>query len=120
MCARCAGRSRSALSPRSAGSSRRTSSRRFLAREVEKPPDDGRAALVLADHEVEVFRILAARRFLAHERREGENASDLPVPTRAGSLLTVAEAEGVPEAAACVLFHWLKGRYVGERLPPSN
>jgi Ser/Thr protein kinase RdoA (MazF antagonist) len=43
-----------------------------------------------------------------------------PVVTRDGDLLTIAEAKGVPEARTCVLFHWLEGRFIDERLTPQH
>jgi Ser/Thr protein kinase RdoA (MazF antagonist) len=43
-----------------------------------------------------------------------------PVETRDHDLLTLAEAEGVPESRACVLFRWLEGRFIDERLTPLH
>ncbi len=43
-----------------------------------------------------------------------------PVPTRAGTLLTVASATGVPEPRICVLFRWVPGRFVRQRLLPHH
>jgi Ser/Thr protein kinase RdoA (MazF antagonist) len=43
-----------------------------------------------------------------------------PVLTRDGSLLIVAEAPGMPEPRTCVLFRWLAGRFVDERLTPRH
>src|SRR5918912_383523 len=43
-----------------------------------------------------------------------------PVPTRAGELLTVAGAPGVPEARICALFRWVPGRFVRNRLMPHH
>ncbi len=43
-----------------------------------------------------------------------------PVPTRAGALLTVASAPGVPEPRICVLFRWVPGRFVRTRLRPHH
>ena len=43
-----------------------------------------------------------------------------PVPTRAGELLTVAGAPGVPEARICALFRWVPGRFVRTRLMPHH
>jgi Ser/Thr protein kinase RdoA (MazF antagonist) len=40
----------------------------------------------------------------------------LPVTTRAGSPVTRVHAAGVPEARACVLFEWARGRRLGELL----
>jgi Ser/Thr protein kinase RdoA (MazF antagonist) len=43
-----------------------------------------------------------------------------PVPTRAGALLTVAGAPGVPELRICVLFRWVPGRFMRTRLLPRH
>jgi Ser/Thr protein kinase RdoA (MazF antagonist) len=43
-----------------------------------------------------------------------------PVPTRAGALLTVASAPGVPESRICALFRWVPGRFVQARLMPRH
>ncbi len=43
-----------------------------------------------------------------------------PVPTRAGALLTVAGAPGVPEPRICALFRWVPGRFVRARLMPRH
>jgi Ser/Thr protein kinase RdoA (MazF antagonist) len=43
-----------------------------------------------------------------------------PVPTRAGALLTVAGAPGVPEPRICALFRWVPGRFVRARLQPRH
>jgi Ser/Thr protein kinase RdoA (MazF antagonist) len=43
-----------------------------------------------------------------------------PVPTADGSLLTVAEAEGVPAPRVCVLFRWGEGRFLDAGLTPSH
>ena len=43
-----------------------------------------------------------------------------PVPTRAGALLAVAAAPGVPEPRICALFRWVPGRFVRARLMPHH
>src|SRR3954451_21980781 len=43
-----------------------------------------------------------------------------PVPTRAGELLTLASAPGVPEPRICALFRWVPGRFVQARLMPHH
>ncbi len=43
-----------------------------------------------------------------------------PVRALAGGLLTIAEAEGVPEPRACVLFRWLEGRFINSHLTPNH
>jgi Ser/Thr protein kinase RdoA (MazF antagonist) len=43
-----------------------------------------------------------------------------PVPTRVGTLLTVASAPGVPEPRICVLFRWVPGRFVRTGLMPRH
>ena len=51
--------------------------RRLLAREVQQPADDARAAPRLADHQVEVFGVLAAvGHLLAHEGGERQHAGE--------------------------------------------
>ncbi|MDQ6660891.1 MAG: phosphotransferase [Chloroflexota bacterium] len=39
-----------------------------------------------------------------------------PVPTRDGSLVTLASTPGVPEPRHCVLFRWVDGRFLRSRL----
>jgi Ser/Thr protein kinase RdoA (MazF antagonist) len=43
-----------------------------------------------------------------------------PVPTREGALVTSASTAGVPEARQCVLFRWVYGRFLRERLAPKE
>jgi Ser/Thr protein kinase RdoA (MazF antagonist) len=43
-----------------------------------------------------------------------------PVPTRDGEGVVTAEARGVPEARHCVLFRWIPGRLLGDRLSPDT
>jgi Ser/Thr protein kinase RdoA (MazF antagonist) len=43
-----------------------------------------------------------------------------PVPTRDGSLYTIASATGVPEPRVCVLFRWVHGRFVDDSLSPRH
>jgi Ser/Thr protein kinase RdoA (MazF antagonist) len=43
-----------------------------------------------------------------------------PVKTLDGDLLTLAGAKGIPEPRACVLFRWLEGRFVAEKLTPRH
>jgi Ser/Thr protein kinase RdoA (MazF antagonist) len=47
-------------------------------------------------------------------------ATDISVPgilrNRAGDLVTIAAAPGVPEPRACVVFSWLEGRLLGEQI----
>jgi Ser/Thr protein kinase RdoA (MazF antagonist) len=38
------------------------------------------------------------------------------IPNRAGDLVTMADAHGVPEPRACVVFGWLGGRLLGEQV----
>ena len=38
------------------------------------------------------------------------------IPNRAGALVTVAAAAGVPQPRACVVFSWLGGRLLGEQV----
>jgi Ser/Thr protein kinase RdoA (MazF antagonist) len=52
------------------------------------------------------------------------DATDVAVPevvrSRDGELVTVAEAEGVPEPRACVVFGWLGGPDLAARRSPAN
>lgn len=43
-----------------------------------------------------------------------------PVPTRAGALLAVVAAPGVPEPRICTLFRWVPGRFVRAGLMPGH
>jgi len=42
------------------------------------------------------------------------------VPTRAGALLTLVDAPGVPEPRICALFRWVPGRFVRVGLMPRH
>ncbi len=53
-------------------------------------------------------------------RRDTDLVIPEPVPTRAGALLTVAVAPGVPEPRICVLFRWVPGRFVRAGLMPHH
>lgn len=43
-----------------------------------------------------------------------------PIPTKAGSPFTFAEAEGIPGARRCVLFAWIPGRPLADHLNETN
>lgn len=43
-----------------------------------------------------------------------------PIPARSGSRFVVAEAPGVPEPRNVVVFSWLPGPLLGDRLTPGN
>jgi Ser/Thr protein kinase RdoA (MazF antagonist) len=58
--------------------------------------------------------------WLAALRRETDFVVPEPIPTRAGALLTVTDAEGIPERRICVLFRWIDGRFLDARLTPSH
>jgi len=53
-------------------------------------------------------------------RRDTKLVVPDPVPTRAGALLTVAAAPGVPESRICALFRWVPGRFVRAGLTPRH
>ena len=53
-------------------------------------------------------------------RRDTDLEVPAPVPTRAGPLLTVAAAPGVPAPHICVLVRWLDGRRVDAGLTPAH
>lgn len=53
-------------------------------------------------------------------RQDTDVAVPEPVLTRDGSLVTVADAPGVPEPRSCVLFRWLDGRFFDDKLLPRH
>ncbi|MEZ4737069.1 MAG: phosphotransferase [Caldilineaceae bacterium] len=53
-------------------------------------------------------------------RQGTEIAVPEPVLTRTGSPLALAETPGVPTPRICVLFRWLEGRFINERLTPQH
>jgi Ser/Thr protein kinase RdoA (MazF antagonist) len=53
-------------------------------------------------------------------QQEADLVVPRPVPTRAGDLLTIARAEGVPEPRICVLFRWIDGRFLEQGLTPTH
>jgi Ser/Thr protein kinase RdoA (MazF antagonist) len=53
-------------------------------------------------------------------RRDTDLEVPQPVPTRTGTILTVATAPGVPTSHICVLFRWLNGRKVDAGLTPGH
>jgi Ser/Thr protein kinase RdoA (MazF antagonist) len=57
--------------------------------------------------------------WLSALRREAMAVPE-PVPTSDGSLLTVAESEGVPGPRICVLFRWTPGRFLDAGLTPKH
>lgn len=58
--------------------------------------------------------------WLAALRRDTTLEVPAPVPTRAGPLLTLATAPGVPQPHICVLFRWLPGRLLRHGLTPQH
>jgi Ser/Thr protein kinase RdoA (MazF antagonist) len=58
--------------------------------------------------------------WLSALRRETGLAVPEPVPTRDGSLTTIAEVDGVPGPRVCVLFRWQPGRFFDAGLRPSH
>ncbi|MCR6490334.1 phosphotransferase [Amycolatopsis sp. OK19-0408] len=58
--------------------------------------------------------------WLATLCRETDLVVPRPVPTRARDLVTVVADPAVPEPRACVLCHWVEGRFVDERLSPPQ
>jgi Ser/Thr protein kinase RdoA (MazF antagonist) len=65
-------------------------------------------------------QLAAETAWLAALRRDTDLAVPEPVATRYGTLLVTAEAPGVPEPRHCVLFSWLRGRDLDDRLTPEN
>jgi Ser/Thr protein kinase RdoA (MazF antagonist) len=53
-------------------------------------------------------------------RREAGLVVPEPVPTREGVLVASASTPGVPEERQCVLFRWVDGRFLRERLGPNE
>jgi Ser/Thr protein kinase RdoA (MazF antagonist) len=51
-------------------------------------------------------------------RRETDLVVPEPAPNRLGSLLTIAEVEGVPEPRICVILRWVEGRFLNAGLTP--
>jgi Ser/Thr protein kinase RdoA (MazF antagonist) len=58
--------------------------------------------------------------WLSALRRETDLAAPEAVPAADGSLVTVAEVEGVPEPRICVLFLWGQGKFLDAGLTPSH
>jgi Ser/Thr protein kinase RdoA (MazF antagonist) len=58
--------------------------------------------------------------WLAALRRDTPLEVPAPVPTRAGPLLTVAAAPGVPQPHICVLFRWMPGNLLRHGLTPRH
>jgi Ser/Thr protein kinase RdoA (MazF antagonist) len=52
--------------------------------------------------------------------QEDDLVVPIPVPTRAGDLLTIASVAAVPEPRMCVLLRWIPGRFVDKTLTPSH
>jgi Ser/Thr protein kinase RdoA (MazF antagonist) len=67
-----------------------------------------------------VERVGAELTWLAALRRDTDLEVPDPVPTRAGSLLTVVTAPGVPDPHICNIFHWLPGTRRLTGLTPSH
>ncbi len=86
--------------------------------------------VVTADHQQYVLRIHRPQGHTVEQIRSElcwlralRQDTDLQVPelvlTRDGSLFTRVDAPGIPEPRTCVLFRWLDGRFVDERLTPQ-
>jgi Ser/Thr protein kinase RdoA (MazF antagonist) len=58
--------------------------------------------------------------WLAAIRHDTNLAVPNPIANRQGDLVTIAEAPGVPEARACVLFRWMDGRFHRQSLRPAD
>lgn len=67
-----------------------------------------------------VERVGAELAWLAALRRDTPLEVPDPVPTRAGSLLTVATTPGVPDPHICNIFHWLPGTRRLTGLTPAH
>lgn len=58
--------------------------------------------------------------WLAALQQQADLAVPGPVPNRAGELLTIASAAGVPEPRMCVLLRWVPGQFVDAGLTPEH
>ena len=59
--------------------------------------------------------------WLAALRRDTDLVVPEPVPTRDGNTYTVTQVTGVPEPRICVLFRWIKGRFLNNStLTPTH
>jgi Ser/Thr protein kinase RdoA (MazF antagonist) len=58
--------------------------------------------------------------WLAAVQQETELVVPEPMPTHDGDLLKVISVEEVPESRICVLFRWIPGRFIDDRLSPSH
>jgi Ser/Thr protein kinase RdoA (MazF antagonist) len=58
--------------------------------------------------------------WLAALRRDTDLVVPGPVPTREGELVCVVADGGVPEPRVCVLFRWVEGRFVDQRLTATH
>ncbi|SFW68864.1 phosphotransferase enzyme family protein [Amycolatopsis australiensis] len=65
-------------------------------------------------------QVRSEMRWLAALRRETGLLVPQPVPTRTRDLVTVVADPAVPEPRACVLCHWVDGRFVDERLSAAQ
>ncbi len=70
--------------------------------------------------ERDLVEIQSEMAWLAAIRRDTDLAVPEPVPTRSGPLVTTATAPGVPEARHVVVFSWLPGPDLVERLSEAN
>jgi Ser/Thr protein kinase RdoA (MazF antagonist) len=53
-------------------------------------------------------------------QHETDLVAPIPVPTRAGELVTVASIAAVPEPRMCVLLRWIPGRFIDDTLTPAH
>lgn len=58
--------------------------------------------------------------WLAALRQETDFMVPEPIPSRDGTLWTVASVVGIPEPRICVLFRWMDGRFLDAALTPSH
>ena len=58
--------------------------------------------------------------WLAALRRETELVVPEPISTRDGSFLTIIGVDEIPESRICVLFRWIDGRFLDDRLTPDH
>ena len=64
--------------------------------------------------------VTAEMDWLAALARDTHLSVPRPVPARDGSLVTEADAPGVPEARLCTIFSWVPGTDLAEHISPKS
>jgi Ser/Thr protein kinase RdoA (MazF antagonist) len=71
-------------------------------------------------HQRTLQEIRSEMTWLAALRRDTDLGVPEPLPTHDGALVTTVKAEGVPEPRHCVIFSWMPGLNLSERLSEEN